>query len=135
MDFTLPAEITAKLAELDAFIESDIKPLEREHMQFFDHRREYARTDWVRTTADAREMARADPRDGKRAEPRRTTCARPASLVRGPGGAQNLMIAANPAQHSRRMEPRASTTICRTSTSIVGNFPIVPCSPPTALRS
>jgi len=29
MDFQLPAEITAKLAELDAFIEAQIKPLER----------------------------------------------------------------------------------------------------------
>ncbi len=46
MDFRLPAEITAKLAELDAFIEAEIKPLERENMQFFDHRREHARTDW-----------------------------------------------------------------------------------------
>ena len=33
MDFNLPPEITAKLAELDAFIEREIKPLEREHMQ------------------------------------------------------------------------------------------------------
>ena len=33
MDFELPQEITAKLAELDAFIESEIKPLERENMQ------------------------------------------------------------------------------------------------------
>ena len=47
MDFELPAEITAKLAELDAFIEREIKPLEREHIQYFDHRREYARTDWA----------------------------------------------------------------------------------------
>jgi alkylation response protein AidB-like acyl-CoA dehydrogenase len=46
MDFELPAEITAKLAELDAFIEAEIKPLERDNMQFFDHRRENARTDW-----------------------------------------------------------------------------------------
>ncbi|MGO9769812.1 MAG: acyl-CoA dehydrogenase family protein [Roseiarcus sp.] len=46
MDFELPAAITAKLAELDAFIEAEIKPLERANMQFFDHRREYARTDW-----------------------------------------------------------------------------------------
>ena len=46
MDFTIPADIQRKLAELDAFIEREIKPLEREHMQFFDHRREYARTDW-----------------------------------------------------------------------------------------
>ena len=46
LDFELPKEITDKLAELDAFIEAEIKPLERENMQFFDHRRENARTDW-----------------------------------------------------------------------------------------
>ncbi len=46
MDFAIPAEIERKLAELDAFIESEIKPLERENMQYFDHRREHARTDW-----------------------------------------------------------------------------------------
>ena len=46
MDFHLPAEITAKLAELDAFIDAEIKPLERDNMQYFDHRREHARTDW-----------------------------------------------------------------------------------------
>ena len=46
MDFELPREITDKLAELDVFIEAEIKPLERDHMQFFDHRRENARTDW-----------------------------------------------------------------------------------------
>jgi acyl-CoA dehydrogenase len=45
MDFEIPAEIRAKLAELDAFIESEIVPLERQNMQFFDHRREFARTD------------------------------------------------------------------------------------------
>lgn len=46
MDFDLPKEVTDKLAELDAFIEAEIKPLERENPQFFDHRREYFRTDW-----------------------------------------------------------------------------------------
>jgi len=46
MDFEIPAEIRAKLAELDAFIEKEIRPLEREHMQYFDKRREWARTDW-----------------------------------------------------------------------------------------
>src|SRR4026207_1416980 len=46
MDFEIPADIQAKLAELDAFIEREIKPLERDNMQFFDHRREHARTDW-----------------------------------------------------------------------------------------
>jgi acyl-CoA dehydrogenase len=46
MDFNIPADIQAKLDELDAFIEREIKPLERENMQYFDHRREWARTDW-----------------------------------------------------------------------------------------
>ncbi|PZN95312.1 MAG: acyl-CoA dehydrogenase [Alphaproteobacteria bacterium] len=48
MDFTLAPELTAYLAELDAFIEAEIKPIEQrdDNMRFFDHRREYARTDW-----------------------------------------------------------------------------------------
>ncbi|HLJ62880.1 MAG TPA: acyl-CoA dehydrogenase family protein [Stellaceae bacterium] len=46
MDFDIPNDIKAKLAELDAFIESELKPLEREHIQYFDHRREHARTNW-----------------------------------------------------------------------------------------
>ncbi len=46
MEFTVPEEIQAKLDELDVFIEREIKPLEREHIQYFDHRREWARTDW-----------------------------------------------------------------------------------------
>ncbi|MBM4257384.1 MAG: acyl-CoA dehydrogenase family protein [Deltaproteobacteria bacterium] len=48
MDFTIPAEITAYLAQLDAFIEREIKPLEQENdnIRFFDHRREWARTDF-----------------------------------------------------------------------------------------
>ncbi|HZQ30529.1 MAG TPA: acyl-CoA dehydrogenase family protein [Mycobacterium sp.] len=46
MDFTLPDHIPGLLAEIDAFIEREIKPLEQENMQYFDQRREYARTDW-----------------------------------------------------------------------------------------
>ena len=46
MDFSLPEHLPGLLAEMDAFIEAEIKPLEREHIQYFDHRRECARTDW-----------------------------------------------------------------------------------------
>src|SRR6202035_1179955 len=48
MDFDIPADIAAYLVELDAFIEREIRPLERENdnIRFFDHRREHARTDW-----------------------------------------------------------------------------------------
>src|SRR5271167_5174687 len=48
MDFALPQDLVDYLAELDAFIEAEIKPLERQddNIRFFDHRREHARTDW-----------------------------------------------------------------------------------------
>ncbi len=50
MDFDVPADLVAYLAELDEFIEAEIRPLERENdnIRFFDHRREDARTDWDR---------------------------------------------------------------------------------------
>ncbi|MCG7579841.1 acyl-CoA dehydrogenase family protein [Mycolicibacterium sp. OfavD-34-C] len=46
MDFSLPDHLPGVLADMDEFIEVEIKPLEREHIQYFDHRREHARTDW-----------------------------------------------------------------------------------------
>ena len=50
MDFELPEELQALLAEIDDFIEREIKPLEQEddNIRFFDHRREDSRTDWDR---------------------------------------------------------------------------------------
>ena len=50
MDFDLPKDLVEYLAELDRFIEAEIKPLENEddNIRFFDHRREYERTDWAR---------------------------------------------------------------------------------------
>jgi alkylation response protein AidB-like acyl-CoA dehydrogenase len=48
MDFDLPRDLVAYLAELDTFIEREITPLENEgdNIKYFDHRREYERTDW-----------------------------------------------------------------------------------------
>ncbi|MBX3751813.1 MAG: acyl-CoA dehydrogenase [Opitutaceae bacterium] len=48
MDFAVPQEIADYLDELDAFIETTIKPLQAQddNERFFDHRREHARTDW-----------------------------------------------------------------------------------------
>ena len=48
MDFNLPQDLTAYLAELDAFIDAEIKPLQAQddNERFFDHRREHSRTDW-----------------------------------------------------------------------------------------
>ena len=48
MDFDIPADISATLAALDEFIEREIRPLEAQddNIRFFDHRREWARTDF-----------------------------------------------------------------------------------------
>nr|WP_287378261.1 acyl-CoA dehydrogenase family protein [Candidatus Microthrix sp.] len=34
------------MGELDRFIEAEIAPLEADNIEYFDHRREHARTDW-----------------------------------------------------------------------------------------
>jgi acyl-CoA dehydrogenase len=49
-NFDLPQELADYLAELDRFIEAEIRPLEQadDNIRFFDHRREDARTDWHR---------------------------------------------------------------------------------------
>ncbi len=48
MNFDLPPELVSYLAELDAFIEEEIEPLQAQddNQRFFDHRREWARTDF-----------------------------------------------------------------------------------------
>jgi len=52
-----PASIQATLAELDEFIETQIRPLELagDNARFFDHRREWARTDFERGGIPSRE--------------------------------------------------------------------------------
>jgi alkylation response protein AidB-like acyl-CoA dehydrogenase len=48
MDFTVPERISTLLADLDGFIEAEIVPLQAQddNERFFDHRREWARTDF-----------------------------------------------------------------------------------------
>ena len=57
MNFDIPADLAAYLAELDEFIDTEIRPLERQgdNTRFFDHRREDARTDWDRGGLPSRE--------------------------------------------------------------------------------
>jgi len=48
VDFDLPADLRQRLADLDDFIEREIKPLQAQddNERFFDHRREWARTNF-----------------------------------------------------------------------------------------
>ncbi|RJF86322.1 acyl-CoA dehydrogenase [Oleomonas cavernae] len=123
MDFELPSEISAKLAELDAFIEAEIKPLERENMQFFDHRREHARTDWENDGIPRKawedliaEMERRADRAGHLRY----------GLPRECGGqaASNLAIAA--IREHLAAKGLGLHNDLQDESSIVGNFPIVP---------
>ncbi len=45
MNFDLPGHLPPLLERMDAFIEAEIVPLQAQHQQFFDERREFARTD------------------------------------------------------------------------------------------
>jgi alkylation response protein AidB-like acyl-CoA dehydrogenase len=66
----LPQDVADLLQEIDAFIEAELRPLEAEddNARFFDHRREYSRTDFERGGIPRREwealldemVARAD---------------------------------------------------------------------------
>ena len=123
MDFQLPSEITAKLAELDAFIEAEIAPLQREHMQFFDHRREYARTDWENDgrpqpawRALIEEMERRADKAGHLRLGLPKSC--------GGQAASNLMIAA--IREHLAGKGLGLHNDLQDESSIVGNFPIIP---------
>ena len=123
MDFELPPEITAKIVELDAFIEAEIKPLERENMQFFDHRRENARTDWEqdgRPRAEWRALIVEMERRADRAGHLRY------GLPKSCGGqaASNLAIAA--IREHLAGKGLGLHNDLQDESSIVGNFPIIP---------
>ena len=123
MDFELPKEITDKLAELDAFIEAEIKPLERENIQFFDHRREHARTDWDddgRPRTEWRALISEMERRADRAGHLRY------GLPKSCGGqaASNLAIAA--IREHLAAKGLGLHNDLQDESSIVGNFPIIP---------
>src|SRR5258708_14749264 len=123
MDFELPSEITNKLAERDGFIEAEIKPLERDNIQFFDHRRENARTDWEndgRPRDEWRALISEMERRADKAGHLRY------GLPKSCGGqaASNLAIAA--IREHLAAKGLGLHNDLQHETPIVGNFPIVP---------
>jgi len=123
LDFQLPADITAKLAELDAFIDKEIKPLERENIQYFDHRREWARTDWendgrmnLKWRAVVAEMERRADKAGHLRLGLPKSC--------GGQGASNLMIAV--IREHLAAKGLGLHNDLQDENSVVGNYPIAP---------
>lgn len=125
MNFQIPSEITAKLAELDAFIDKEILPLQHENdnMRFFDHRRENARTDWENDGRPRDEwralIAEMERRADKAGHLRM-------GLPKSCGGqaVSNLMVAAIREHLAGR--GLGLHNDLQDESSIVGNFPIVP---------
>jgi acyl-CoA dehydrogenase len=120
----VPADIAALLEEIDAFIEREIAPLEREgdNARFFDHRREIARTDLEAGGIPSREW------EELLAEAQRRSDA--AGLLRlglpkeiGGRGASNLTMAVVREDLARRGVGLANDP--QSEVSIVGNFPTV----------
>jgi len=122
MDFTIPADIQRKLDELDDFIEREIKPLEREHMQFFDHRREYARTDWEHGGVPRREWELLLGEMRRRADAAgHLRYALPKSL----GGQEASNLAMAIIREHLAAKGLGLHNDLQNESSIVGNFPVV----------
>ncbi|MEQ8365775.1 MAG: acyl-CoA dehydrogenase family protein [Roseicyclus sp.] len=123
MDFDLPEEITAKLADLDAFIEAEIKPLEQENIRFFDHRREWARTDWEDDGRPSDEWRAVIAEMERRADAAgHLRLCLPESC--GGQASGNLMNAA--IREHLAAKGLGLHNDLQDESSIVGNFPIVP---------
>ena len=88
MDFSLPADLVDYLARLDAFIAAEIDPLQAQddNTRFFDHRREWARTDFegggIPRTARIDSNASRLIRDSPTALARPPVSPRPCTLCR-----------------------------------------------------
>ena len=122
MDFAIPAEIEKKLAELDAFIAAEIAPLEAAHPQYFDHRREWARTRWE-------EDGRPEPAwEALLAEMRRRADAGGHlrfALPRALGGQDGSNLAMAVIREHLAAKGLGLHNDLQNESSIVGNFPTV----------
>jgi acyl-CoA dehydrogenase len=118
----VPDRLPKLLQKIDAFIERELKPLQDEHPQYFDHRREFARTDVDNGGVPVREweellvemMRRADAAGLYR-------FALPAEL--GGSDGSNLEMAA--IREHLANKPLGLHSDLQTESSCVGNFPIV----------
>jgi acyl-CoA dehydrogenase len=121
-DLTISAEQQALLDRIDAFIVDELAPLEAEHPEFFDHRREFARTDVARGGEPARawedllgEMVRRADAAGLYRH------ALPEEL--GGSGGSNLDMAVIREHLANR--PIGLHSDLQSEVACVGNFPIV----------
>ncbi len=125
MDFDIPADIRSYLAELDAFIEREIKPLERENdnIRFFDHRREWARTDFERGGLPRKEWEELLARDAPARRPRGPLPLRAPRGIWRQGRRRNLAMAI--IREHLAAKGLGLHNDLQNESSIVANLPIV----------
>ena len=117
-----PPDPQELLAEIDAFIARDVAPLQAEHPEYFDHRREFARTDVARDGEPVREwedllgemVRRADAAGLYR-------YALPDAL----GGRDGTNLGMAVVREHLANKPIGLHSDLQTEVSCVGNFPIV----------
>ena len=142
MDFDISPELKDTIARMDAFIAAEIKPLEDAHPQYFDHRREHARTNWdeggIPTTAweellcEMRRRAdRAPARDSRLPRARQPLIARLSSVDQAKSAWLFDLIAAPPFSPPRR--PRADPTVRPVATAAAAS-PLLARRSPLPLR-
>jgi alkylation response protein AidB-like acyl-CoA dehydrogenase len=115
-------DLPALLARIDEFIERELTPLQDEHPQYFDHRREFARTDIENGGAPVKEweallvemMRRADAAGLYR-------FALPSEL----GGSEGTNREMAAIREHLANKPLGLHSDLQTESSCVGNFPIV----------
>ena len=122
MDFSVPRDIQGKLADLDDFIEREIKPLEATHIEFFDHRREHARTDWEHDGRPRREWEELLAEMRRRAD--RAGHLRFA-LPKALGGQDGSNLAMAVIRDHLAAKGLGLHNDLQNESSIVGNFPLV----------
>src|SRR3954452_18904996 len=117
-----PDDLQQLLDDLDAFIAAEVVPLQDSHPQFFDHRREFARTDVDNDGVPAQEweellgemVRRADAAGFWRS-------ALPSAL----GGRDGTNLGMAVIREHLANKPLGLHSDLQTETSVVGNFPLV----------
>ncbi|MEX1281181.1 MAG: acyl-CoA dehydrogenase family protein [Acidimicrobiia bacterium] len=122
MDFAIPADVAATLEDLDRFIAAEIAPLEAEHPQFFDHRREHARTDWERDGVPRTDWEELLAEMRRRADAAGfLRYALPSSV----GGSDGTSLAMAIIREHLASKGNGLHNDLQNESSVVGNFPIV----------
>src|SRR4051794_41854788 len=121
-----PDDLQQLLDGLDAFIAAEVVPLQDSHPQFFDHRREFARTDVDNDGVPAQEWEELLGEMVRRADAAGFwRYALPVEL--GGSGGTNLGIAF--VREYLANKPLRLHSELQTETSAIGNFPLVPVLP------